>query len=159
MHPQPHHVAQLNIGQLWHPVDDPLTAGFTDNTDRVNAIAERSPGFVWRCIDEESALQADGVVLYDGDPCAICTMSVWATPQDLAAFVHKTVHGAFVKRRAEWFKPQDHKTYVIWPIPAGHTPGFRDGLDRLAELQKNGPTDRAFDFKYLRDMLQTEVRH
>jgi hypothetical protein len=151
------HVAQLNIGQLWHPLDDPRSAGFTDNTAKVNAVAERSEGFVWRCVDEEAALKAEGVQLYDGDPCAICTMSVWESPRDLESFVHKTVHGTFLKRRAEWFRPQDNKTYVIWPVAAGHRPGFREGLDRLAALQADGPTEAAYDFKYLKEQVQAET--
>ena len=154
MHPNDHHIAQLNIGQLLHPLDDPRTAGFTDNSTKVNAVAERSAGFVWRCLDENDRMADEGISLYDGDPCALATMSVWETPADLMHFVHKTVHGAFLERRAEWFKPQDHKTYVIWPIPAGHTPKFGEGLDHLAQLQADGPTDSAYDFSYLSHQLQ-----
>ena len=152
-----YHVAQMNIGQLWHPADDPRSAGFTDNTGKVNAIAERSKGFVWRCEDEQTALHAEGLTLYDGDPNAICTLSVWESPADLQAFVLHTVHGAFLKRRADWFKPQDHRTYVIWPVAAGHIPGFREGLDRLAMLQSDGPTDAAHDFPHLRQTPQSEA--
>ncbi|MDI3335021.1 DUF3291 domain-containing protein [Defluviimonas aestuarii] len=149
MKPVTQHIAELNIGQLWHPLDDPRTAGFTDNSDRLNAVAERSQGFVWRCLPEEAERETQTVNLYDGDPCALWTMSVWETPDDLEAFVHRTVHGAFLKRRSEWFKPQDHKTYVIWPITVGHTPTLREGLDRLARLQADGPSSDAYDFKTL----------
>jgi hypothetical protein len=149
-------VAELNIGQLWKPADHPDSAGFTDNTAMVNDVAERSPGFVWRCKDEAGTLAAEGIRLYDGDPCAICTMSVWDTPNDLAHFVQQTVHGAFLKRRVSWFRPQDHRTYVIWPVAAGHIPTFREGLDRLAQLSAEGPTPSAYDFKYLRAALQDE---
>lgn len=151
------HVAQMNIGQLRHPADHPLSAGFTDNTDKVNAVAERSGGFVWRCVDEAAALKSEGIALYDGDPNAICTLSVWKHPADLEAFVHKSVHGAFLKRRANWFKPQDHRTYVIWPVAAGHRPGFREGLERLAQLEAQGPTDAAFDFNHLRQMARPKA--
>lgn len=50
-----HHIAQMNMGYLLHPLDDPRTADFTDNTDRVNAVADRSKGFVWRMKDEDLA--------------------------------------------------------------------------------------------------------
>ncbi len=103
-------IAELNIGQLLHPSDDPRSAEFTDNSDRVNAIAERSAGFIWRCVDEAATLRAEGISLYDGDPNAICTMSVWESRADLADFVLRTVHGSFLRRRATWFKPQDHRT-------------------------------------------------
>ena len=46
--PANHHLAQLNIGRIRYEVDDPRMAGFVDNLASVNAIAERSPGFVWR---------------------------------------------------------------------------------------------------------------
>ena len=156
-HPSTHQVAQLNIGQLLHPFDDPRTAGFTDNLEKVNAVAERSEGFVWRCVDEEATLKAEGVELYDGDPSAIATLSVWESPRALESFVHKSVHGSFLKRRAEWFKPQDHRTYVIWPVAAGHRPGFGEGLDRLEKLQADGPTEAAYDFKYLREQVLAET--
>lgn len=150
--PAGYHVAQLNIGQLWYPSDDPRMAEFTDNSDRVNAVAERSPGFVWRCIEDVQASMVDGLTLYPDDPCALRTLSVWATPDALAHFVLQTVHGGFLKRRATWFRPQDHRTYVIWPIAVGHRPGVKEGLDRLAEMEEHGPTDRAYDFAYLREM-------
>ena len=149
MTPVTQHIAELNIGQLWHPLDDPRTAGFTDNSERLNAVAERSQGFVWRCLPDEAERETQTVNLYDGDPCTIWTMSVWETPEDLEFFVHRTVHGAFLKRRSEWFKPQDHKTYVIWPVAAGHIPTLREGLDRLARLQADGPSNDAYDFKTL----------
>ncbi len=149
------HVAQMNIGQLWHPLHDRRSAGFTDNTARVNAVADRSPGFVWRCQDEAVALAAEGIRLYDGDPCALATLSVWESAAALEDFVMRTVHGAFLKRRAEWFRPQPDRTYVIWPVHAGHVPGFAEGLDRLNHLRATGPSDAAFDFEYLRANAQT----
>ena len=147
------HIAELNIGLLNHPLDDPRTAGFTDNTDKVNAVAQRSAGFVWRCFDEIATLKSEGIKLYDGDPCSLCTMSVWETPGDLEAFVFRTIHGSFLKRREKWFRPLDHTTYVIWPIPAGHIPTFGEGLDQLAALAANGSTSAAYDFKFLREHM------
>ena len=42
------HLAELNVGYFRYPTSDPRMAEFMDNLDRVNALAERSPGFVWR---------------------------------------------------------------------------------------------------------------
>ncbi len=42
------HLAQFNIGKIKHPLDDPRMAGFVDNLDRINALADISPRFVWR---------------------------------------------------------------------------------------------------------------
>ena len=38
------HLAELNIGKFKYPTTDPRMAEFMDNLDRVNALAERSPG-------------------------------------------------------------------------------------------------------------------
>jgi hypothetical protein len=43
-----HHIAQLNVGRLPAAIDAPASAGFADALDEVDALAERSPGFVWR---------------------------------------------------------------------------------------------------------------
>ena len=46
-------LAQLNIGIIKGPIDGPVMAEFVANLDRINALAERSPGFVWRLQTEE----------------------------------------------------------------------------------------------------------
>ena len=47
------HLAQLNVARLRAPLDDPLIADFVDNLERVNALGERSPGYVWRLQTDE----------------------------------------------------------------------------------------------------------
>jgi hypothetical protein len=41
-------LAQINIGRLIAPVDDPKIAEFVAQLDPVNALADTAPGFVWR---------------------------------------------------------------------------------------------------------------
>jgi hypothetical protein len=43
-----YHLAQINIGRLIAPIDDPKIAGFVARLDTVNALADGAPGFVWR---------------------------------------------------------------------------------------------------------------
>ncbi|WP_395662172.1 DUF3291 domain-containing protein [Aestuariivirga sp.] len=143
------HIAQLNVGVLNYPRDHEKSAGFVNNVPRVNALAERSKGFVWRCVDEAEAISSEGIDFFGGDPRATFTMSVWETLEDFDAFVHRTIHGGFLKRRESWFKPLDTKTYVIWPIPAGHILKLSEGLARLEQLRKNGATEEAFDFAFI----------
>ena len=51
-----HELAQLNIGIIKGPMDSPVMADFAANLDRINALAEGSPGFIWRLkTDEPSA--------------------------------------------------------------------------------------------------------
>lgn len=45
-------LAQLNIATLKAPLDSPLLADFVANLDRINRLAEQSPGFEWRLQDE-----------------------------------------------------------------------------------------------------------
>ena len=55
------HVAELNIGRVKYALDDPRMAGFMDNLDRINALAERSPGSVcpWNsCMTQDRAFSA-----------------------------------------------------------------------------------------------------
>ena len=47
-----YHLAQLNIAQMNAPLDDPTMLGFVEQIDRINALAEQSPGFIWRLIEE-----------------------------------------------------------------------------------------------------------
>lgn len=62
--------------------------------------------------------------------------------------MHKTIHGAFLNRRAEWFERLEAPSYVIWPIPAGHIPNLVEGRERLMLLREHGPSDEAFGFGY-----------
>jgi hypothetical protein len=144
-----HHIAQLNIGVLTHPRDREEVAGFVDNVPRVNGLAEKSKGFVWRCVDEQAAIRAEGINFFDGDPRATFTLSVWKSLAEFEAFVHRTIHGGFLRRRENWFLPLGVKTYVIWRIVAGHIPTLGEGLARLESLRKNGATEDAFDFEYI----------
>jgi hypothetical protein len=43
-----HHVAQLNIAAMRESMDSPVMVDFVANLDRINAIADSAPGFVWR---------------------------------------------------------------------------------------------------------------
>ncbi len=43
-----YHLAQLNVGIATAPLDSDVMADFMNNLDRINALAESSPGFVWR---------------------------------------------------------------------------------------------------------------
>jgi hypothetical protein len=93
-------LAQLNVARLKYPFEDPRIADFADNLDRINGLAERSDGFVWR-------LQDDGgyavEIRADADPMIIVNMSVWRDAESLERFVWNTVHKQIYRRRGEWF--------------------------------------------------------
>ncbi len=133
------HLAQLNIGRFRYPTDDARMAEFMDNLDRVNALAERSQGFVWRFKDETGNATNTRV----GDDYAV-NLSVWETPEALEAFVFRTVHAQFYRRRGEWFNALDEAHMVFWRIPEGHVPSLDEAMDRLEDYRANGASERAF---------------
>ena len=143
------HLAQLNVGRTRHDVEAPEMAGFMDNLDRVNAIAERSPGFVWRMQDESG--NATGIKPTE-DPRFITNLSVWKDFGSFEHFVWNTVHKQFYRRKAEWFEPFGRPHFVMWHIAEGEIPTLDEALDRLDDLTRNGPTDRAFGWERFADM-------
>jgi len=67
-------LAQINIGRLVAPLDDPRIADFIAQLDPINALAEQTPGFVWR-LKSDSGNATD--IAYSDDPFVIVNMSVW----------------------------------------------------------------------------------
>ena len=148
------HIAHLNWGLLKHPWDDPRVAGFTDALEAVNGLAHRSAGFVWQMDGEELERQAETAGgPFDGNPRIAMTLSVWESVAALGHFAHKTLHGKYLARRAEWFEDLPRPTYVLWPIARGHRPSLREGWEWLDHLRTNGPTDRAVDFAHARRVM------
>jgi len=140
--PANHQLAQLNIGRIRYEVDDPRMAGFVDNLAMVNAIAERSPGFVWRYTDESG--NATSTRPYDGDPMMAVNMSVWENVESLEKYVWQTVHRRFYAQRHEWFEKMDERYFVMWWVPAGHRPTIDEAIERLEHLKANGASEYAF---------------
>lgn len=138
-----HHLAQINVARLKAPMDAPETADFKNNLDRINAIAEASPGFVWRLTGEGD--DATDLVAFD-DPMIITNMSVWESPAALGAFVYRSGHVEIMRRRAEWFHEME-VFMALWWVPADHTPSLAEALAKLALIERDGPTAQAFTFR------------
>ena len=138
------HLAQLNLGRFRAPLDSPEMAPFAGALDRINAIADASPGFVWRLTDDDgrpsSYVEVPGV----DDPMVASNLSVWTDAESLRAFMYRTDHAAYLRRRAEWFAHVDEAMTVGWWIPAGTLPTLAEGVERLEHLRRHGPTPRAF---------------
>lgn len=140
-----YHLAQLNIGKIKYPLDDPHIADFVNNLAKINALAEVSPGFVWRLQDENG--NATSILAFD-DPDLLLNMSVWESVDALKAYVYKTEHGDFLRRRHEWFERM-MPYMVMWWVPAGHIPTLDEAKERLAHLTEHGDTPYAFTFRKL----------
>jgi hypothetical protein len=138
------HVAQINVGRLRAPIDDPLIEGFVNALDEINALADGSPGFVWRLQDDGG--NATAVRAYP-DERVIVNVSVWASVEELAGYVYRTVHGDFLRRRREWFERYGSVVFALWWIPAGTVPSVAEAVARIDHLDRHGPTPHAFTFR------------
>lgn len=137
------HVAQVNIARARAPIDSPLLADFRAMLDPINALADRSPGFVWRLQTEDG--DATGIRGF-GDDRIIVNMSVWESIDHLADFVYRSAHIEVMRRRREWFERISLHA-ALWWVPAGHEPSVAEAEERLAHLRRHGPTPHAFTFK------------
>ncbi|MBG0559919.1 DUF3291 domain-containing protein [Actinoplanes aureus] len=138
------HLAQINFARLRAPLDDPSIAEFVEGLAVMNALADRSPGFVWRMVGDGG----DGTIAAPADPLSIYTLSVWESVEHLRAYAFQSEHLDYLRRRREWFEPHDSRTsLVLWWVPAGHRPTFTEGRSRLERLAADGPTAEAFTFR------------
>jgi hypothetical protein len=140
------HIAQLNIGRFRYPTDDPRMAGFMDNLDRINALAERSAGFVWRLKDESNNATA---ICLAADPTIAVNLSVWESVQALERFVWATVHKQVYNRKGAWFEKLATPHFVMWRIAPGHIPDVEEAMARLEHLTEHGDSDLAFGWRHL----------
>ena len=139
-------LAELNVGYATYPLDDPRMSGFMDNLDTINALAERSLGFVWR-MKSDSGNATD--ISVPGDAEIISNMSVWEDVASLGNYVFNTVHARFYERKEEWFQAMTSHHFVMWMVEDNHTPDLAEAIDRLAYLQKHGSTDQAFGWDFV----------
>src|SRR5271155_5020355 len=97
-----YHIAQVNIGRIKAPLDDASMAGFSNRLNEINAVADNSPGFVWRLQTE--AGNATYFRPYPEDDRILLNMSVWETIADLRNFVYRTAHTELLRERQAWFE-------------------------------------------------------
>jgi hypothetical protein len=138
-----HHLAQINIGRIVAPVDDPKIASFIAQLDEVNALADAAPGFVWR-LQTSSGNATD--VPYNDDPFVLVNMSVWESVEALRDYVYRSRHVEVLRDRAQWFQKMEKPHYCLWWVPAGHIPTVAEGRERLEHYQEHGPTPVSFWF-------------
>ncbi|MFN8020280.1 MAG: DUF3291 domain-containing protein [Acidimicrobiales bacterium] len=138
-----HHLAEFNIARLRTPLEADENAEFVSVLEAVNRIAEVSPGFVWRLTSDDDR-SASYVQVYD-DPLLIVNFSVWTDLDSLRHYVYRSGHGAYFRRRREWFDDEG-SALVCWWIPAGEIPTTDDAVARLARLHRDGPSPDAFTF-------------
>jgi hypothetical protein len=141
-----YHIAQINIARMLAPIDDPVLADFVAQLQPINALAEKSPGFVWRLQSESG--DATSIKVYEDD-MIIVNLTVWESPDALRGYVYKSAHREVLRDRKRWFEKFDGPYYALWWIPAGHLPTTDEGKERLEYLRTHGDSAYAFSFKNL----------
>ena len=139
------HLAQINVGRLVAPAEDPAVAEFIAALGQINALADSAPGFIWRLQDQTGAGATN--IRPAPDQQFIVNMSVWTDADSLFDYVYRSAHTPFMARRREWFARFEGAYHALWWVAAGHKPTVEEGLSRLWLLDRYGPCPQAFTFK------------
>jgi hypothetical protein len=149
-------LAHLNVARLRAPLTDPSMAEFVAGLETMNALADSSPGFVWRLAEGPDG---DATTVRPLDPDVIVTMSVWDSVESLREFSYQSAHLDYLRRRRDWFLPPDFPaSLVLWWVPAGHIPTVEEACERLDRVAA-GPCPEAFTFRRTFPAPELTARH
>ena len=136
-------LVHFNLAMARHPLGHPSMAGFSNQVEAVNRLAEASPGFIWTPAEGEAG---DAKEVF-GSELILANMSTWRSIEHLQRFVYSGMHGRALGQRDEWFQPARGPAYVLWWAPRGSRPRWLEAKQRLEALAAAGPTPQAFTFK------------
>jgi heme-degrading monooxygenase HmoA len=138
-----HELAQLNIAIMKEPLESPGMADFVANLDHINALAESSPGFVWRL----QTTEGDATAMRPMGEDTLVNISVWQDVESLNKYVYSSAHVEIMRRRKEWFERMPEAYVVLWWVRRGGRPTVAEALAKLELLRTKGPTQEAFTFR------------
>jgi hypothetical protein len=138
------HLAQVNVARLRAPLDSPQLADFVAALEPINALGDRSRGFVWRLQTEDG--DATSIRVLDDDSIMV-NLTVWESIEALADFAYRGRHREVMRRRREWFENMAEAYLALWWVPVGHVPTVKEAEERLMHLRRHGPTPFAFTFR------------
>jgi hypothetical protein len=137
-------LAQVNVARMLAPLSDPVMAEFVAQLDTINALADSSPGFIWRLQTPEG--NATALKPYEDD-LILVNLSVWASLPTYQDFVYKSRHRAVMQQRRQWFQRFDGIYTALWWVRGGHIPSVEEAKERLECLRAHGETGYAFSVK------------
>ncbi|MEZ2414772.1 DUF3291 domain-containing protein [Muriicola sp. E247] len=137
-----YYFAQVNIAKARYPLEDPKMADFVNNTTRINVIAEKSPGFIWRWVEEPDS---DAAEVF-GDPALVVNMSIWESREALMEFTYHSPHVEIYKRKNEWFEKLNSAHMVCFYTKEKEIT-LQEAKRHLDHLNKMGETPLAFSFR------------
>jgi len=144
---QQYHLAQFNIAIMRTPLNAPLMADFVAQLQTINALADASPGFVWRLRDEGTT-NATSIRAYENERILL-NLSAWESVAALKNYVYRSQHAVVMRERRRWFEKSEQPNLVLWWIPARYIPSVEEAKERLECLQQRGSTPNAFSFSQL----------
>ncbi|MBD8892897.1 DUF3291 domain-containing protein [Roseibium litorale] len=150
-------LAVYTFGQFVDRADSPALKDFFDIEPSVLAELEAAEGFIARSgYDSDEGPGSWGAQVFpkfwrdNGDGWAPSTLSLWTSPEALAAVTYHGRHGAAYKRGREWNLPAvEWPGYALWWVEADHRPDWREAVERHEHLGDHGPSPKAFTFKQL----------
>ena len=90
-------LVQVNVATLKAPLDSPTMADFVASLDRINALAEASPGFVWRL----QTAQGHATTLRPLGEDLLVNLSAWKDVDALRGFVFNPERMRMMGRRQQ----------------------------------------------------------
>jgi len=123
-----YHIAQINIARMLAPIDNAVMADSVAQLPPINALADGSPGFVWRLQSDSG--DATSIKVYDDD-MIIVNLTVWENIESMREFVYKGAHSGVMRDRKKWFEKFDGPYYTLWWVPVGHVPTTSEAKERL----------------------------
>jgi len=137
-------LAQVNIMRLRAALDSPELAAFVAALDPVNAVAEESPGFVWRLKAADG--NSTSIRIFEDDSLLV-NMSTWRSLEALTDYAYRSAHKDIMRRRREFALPIVEAYVALWWVPRGHQPTVAEAEERLRHLRAHGPTPFAFGIR------------
>jgi len=147
------HLAQVNIAETVARLEEPAMSDMVARINEINALAESSPGFVWRF---KSPPGTDWLFPFSGyfptfDPHRIFfNMSVWKSVEELHQFTFQTAHVELFRDKQQWQQwllLSKRPSLALWWIPSDCVPTVDEGRRRLSFLETRGATADAFTFQ------------
>lgn len=140
------HLAQVNVAVLHHSLESEETAEFVRALDPMNALAEVSPGFIWRPKDDEGLSASYMVVDGKDNDLEIVNLSIWTDVEALRHYVYRSGHAMYLRRRREWFATIENPSTALWWLPEGERPSLSEAYRRYQKLCTEGPSQEAWLF-------------
>src|SRR5438477_13052817 len=101
------------------PLEGAVMRGFVERLDEINALADGTPGFVWRL--QTDAGNATYLRPFDDDRILV-NMSVWENIDFLRAFTYSSAHAELLRQRRGWFEKFGRVFLALWWVATGQPP-------------------------------------